>query len=74
MAVNAEAFGFPFFAQLRHRFCILNIHPRLEAIPGKRTLHGTGVDIGESEPAGDSFGVSALAAGAGAVNGDDDGV
>jgi hypothetical protein len=43
----------------------------LQAMPGEGAIHGAGIDVNKAKRLGDEFGVRALAAGAGAVDGDD---
>ena len=74
VSIQAHQLGFPFFAKLSNRFGIVDVDARLQAVPGECSIHGTGVDISVSQFAGDQFGIGAFAAGAGAVDGDYDGL
>ena len=53
---------------------VAGVDTLLQAMPGKGAVHGAGVDVGAAEGLGDEFRVGAFAAGAGAVDGDDEGI
>src|SRR5258705_1620389 len=70
--LHAHQFGMPPAAQFRHCFGIVNIHTLLQTMPGESSIHRTRIDVNVAERARDQFGVGALAAGAGAVDGYND--
>ena len=62
---------FPFATRGGDCFFIVNIDAVFQAIPGERAIHGAGIDVNVAERFGDEPRVGAFAAGAGAVDGDD---
>ena len=74
LAIDAFERGFPFLAERADGFGVVDIHFLLQTMPGERAIHRAGIDVSVAKRFGDAFGVGALAAGAGAVDGDDDGV
>src|ERR1051325_9791903 len=73
MAVHALERGFPTAASSSDRSRVMHINLLLETIPGQRAIHRPGIDMDEPQRLGNELRVGALAAGAGAVDGDDDG-
>jgi hypothetical protein len=64
--------GLPFAARGGDGFGVVDIDSVLQAMPGQRAIHGAGIDVNIAEGLRDQFGIGALAARAGAINGDDD--
>ena len=60
----------PFAARGGDGFGFVHVDFLLEAMPGKRAIHRAGIDVNIAERLGDQFGIGALAARAGAINGD----
>jgi hypothetical protein len=72
--VNASQLCLPTSAGGSNGLRVLDIHPVLQAVPGKGPVHRACVNVHEAQGLGYQFGVGALAAGAGAINGNDDGL
>ena len=71
-AIDALQPGLPFAQQRRHGFGVVHIRLFLQAIPGQRPIHRASIDINVAERLGDELRIGALAAGARAVDGNDD--
>src|SRR5207248_1544784 len=64
--------GFPAAARGRYGFWILYVDSVLQAVPSQGSIHRAGIDMNEIERFGHELRVGALAAGARAIDGDDD--
>ena len=70
---RADQFRFPFAAGGGDGLGVIHVNPLPEAMPGERAIHRAGVHINIAERLGDELRIRALAAGARAINGDDNG-
>src|SRR5439155_11734237 len=66
-------FGLPFSQQRADRFRVVDVDFFLQAKPGQGAVHRAGIHIDVIERPGDHSGIGAFAAGARAVDGNDDG-
>ena len=68
---GADELGFPAAARIGDGFFVVHIHVHEQAMPGQRAIHRAGVHVNIVQGLGHELGVCALAAGARAVNGND---
>ena len=73
-AIGIFESGFPFPAERVHRFGMVYIHFLLQTMPGQRAIHRASIDVNIAEHLGHLSGIGAFAAGARAVDGNDDGL
>src|SRR5439155_17663264 len=71
--INADQRGLPASASLPDGFCVVNINPLLQTMPGEGPIHRAGIDIDIAEGSSELLRTGTLAAGAGPVDGDDNG-
>ena len=73
-ASGADQFGFPPPTRLADDFLVADVEAVFPAVPGECSIHSSGVHVGKTQRLGDEPGVGTFAAGAGSVDGNDNGL